>query len=253
MPTNGFQGRVAAITGGGSGIGRAIGLRLAAEGVRVVVVDVRPESAEKVADVVRGLGAEALAAPTDVSQEADAERLVRSTLDRFGRLDFLVNCAGNNHLGPVISLSDEGWESVLAVHLTGTFLCCRAAVDPLLESGGRIVSISSNYGFKGRANGSSYAAAKGGIVGLTKVLAHELAPRVNVNVIAPGPIDTPRWRGDLGEAEYLAKKERRTLDVPLGRIGRPDDVAEAALFLLGPGSAWMTGQVLHVNGGEFMP
>jgi NAD(P)-dependent dehydrogenase (short-subunit alcohol dehydrogenase family) len=253
MATEALAGRVAIITGGGSGIGRAIGLRLASEGISVVAADVRADAAEQVLGELREQGADGFAVQVDVSHEAGVAELVQSTLERFGRLDFLVNCAGNNHLGPVVTLSDDGWESVLAVHLTGTFLCCRAAIDPLLESGGRIVNISSNYGFKGRANGSNYAAAKGGIVGLTKVLAHELAPRVNVNVIAPGPIDTPRWRGDLGEAEYLAKKERRTRDVPLGRIGRPDDIAETALFLLGPGSAWMTGQVLHVNGGEFMP
>jgi 3-oxoacyl-[acyl-carrier protein] reductase len=141
---------------------------------------------------------------------------------------------------------------VLDVHLTGMFLCCRAAIDPLVASRGRIVSISSTYAYKGRPQGAHYSAAKAGIVGVTKVLAGELAPDVNVNAIAPGPIDTPRWRGDLSDADYAARKARRIEDIPLGRMGEPDDIADAALFLLSPASRWITGSVLHVTGGEFM-
>lgn len=193
-----------------------------------------------------------VSAQTNVADEQQVERLVSTTLERFGRLDFLVNCAGNFGFAPVAELSFEDWQSVLNVHLTGMFLCCRAAIDALLASKGRIVSISSNYGFKGRKGGSNYSAAKAGVVALTKVLAHELAPDVNVNAIAPGPVDTPRWRhGFQGEA--LAERiAERTKDVPLGRIGQPDDIAGAAAFLLGPDSSWITGSVMHVNGGEFM-
>jgi NAD(P)-dependent dehydrogenase (short-subunit alcohol dehydrogenase family) len=114
------------------------------------------------------------------------------------------------------------------------------------------VSISSTYAYKGRPQGAHYSAAKAGIVGVTKVLAGELAPDVNVNAIAPGPIDTPRWRGDLSDADYAARKARRIEDIPLGRMGEPDDIADAALFLLSPASRWITGSVLHVTGGEFM-
>ncbi len=248
-----FGGKVAAITGGGSGIGRAVCLKLAEAGTAVVVADVAAESAESVAAEARALGAEALAVPTDVSRPDDADQLVRRALERFEGLDFLVNSAGNSHVGPVVEMAEEAWNAILAVHLTGTFLCCRAAIDPLLATGGRIVSLSSSYGFKGRPNGAHYSAAKAGVVGLTKVLAAELAPRVNVNAIAPGPIDTPRWRAGLSEADYAAKKSARVADIPLARMGQPGDVADSALFLLGPGSAWITGQVLHVHGGEFMP
>lgn len=247
-----FAGKVGVITGGGSGIGRGIGLMLAEAGTTVVAADIAGEQAEGVAEEVRRVGADGMGVAVDVSKPEDAERLVRTALERFGRLDFLVNSAGNSHLSPVVDMPEEAWNAILAVHLTGTFLCCRAAIDALLESSGRIVSLSSNYGFKGRPNGSHYSAAKAGVIGLTKVLAAELAPRVNVNAIAPGPIDTPRWRGGLSDDEYAAKKARRVPDIPLGRMGRPEDIAAAALFLLGPGAAWITGQVLHVNGGEFM-
>lgn len=244
-----FKGRVAVVTGGGSGIGRGIAHRLGAAGVRVVIGDMDGERAEGVAAEVPG----AAAAQVDVSREADAQRLVQTALDRFGRLDFLVNCAGNAHIGPVVEMPFSAWQSLLDVHLTGTFLCCRAALDPIMEAGGAIVSLSSNYGFKGRVNGSHYSAAKAGIVALTKVLSAEMAPRGRANAIAPGPIDTPRWRAGLSDEEYAEKKARRVKDVPLGRMGRPEDIAEATLFLLGPSSSWITGQVLHVNGGEFTP
>jgi 3-oxoacyl-[acyl-carrier protein] reductase len=243
------KGKVAVITGGGSGIGRGIAHRLAAAGVALVLADLIEERAQNVASEA---GGQAVGLRIDVSKPADAARLVQTALDRFGRLDFLINSAGNAHVGPVLEMPFEAWRSVLDVHLTGTFLCCQAAIDPIVASRGRIVSLSSNYGFKGRPNGAHYSAAKAGIVALTKVLAAELAPHVNVNAIAPGPIDTPRWRAGLSDAEYAAKRARRIQDIPLERMGEPDDIADAALFLLSPASRWVTGQVLHVNGGEFM-
>jgi 3-oxoacyl-[acyl-carrier protein] reductase len=246
------QGRAAVVTGGGSGIGRAIALTLGAEGAAVVVADNVEQRAADVAGEIAAAGGRAVAACVDVARAEDADRLARTALDAFGHLDFLVNCAGNAHVGPVVDMPYEAWRSLLDVHLTGTFLCCRSAIDPLVASRGRIVSISSTYGYKGRPNGAHYSAAKAGIVGLTKVLAGELAPHVNVNAIAPGPIDTPRWRGDLSDAEYAERKARRIQDIPLERMGEPQDIADAALFLLGPSSRWITGSVLHVNGGELM-
>ncbi len=246
-----FGGRVAVVTGGGSGIGRAIALTLAGDGVSVVVGDIAAPSAEAVVKEAREKGGSAIAVTADVSHEEQAARLARTALERFGRLDFLVNCAGNASVAPVLELSEEQWRSLIATHLTGTFLCCRAAFDAIAEAGGSIVSLASMYAFKGRPNGAHYSAAKAGIVGLTRVLASELAPRATANAIAPGPIDTPRWRAGLSETELAAKRARRTADVPMGRLGAPEDIAQAALFLLGPRARWMTGQVLHVNGGEF--
>lgn len=245
-----FDGKVGIVTGGGSGIGRGIVMALAGAGASVAIADVSASHAEAVAAEV---GDNGLAVPTDVADERQAQRLVDTAVSRFGHLDFLVNCAGNADFAPVAELSFEAWQSVLNVHLTGMFLCCRAAIDHILAAKGRIVSISSNYGFKGRAGGSNYSAAKAGIVALTKVLALELAPDVNVNAIAPGPIDTPRWRRDREGAPSLEQRRaERVKDIPLGRLGQPEDIAEATLFLLGPGSRWITGQTLHVNGGEFL-
>jgi NAD(P)-dependent dehydrogenase (short-subunit alcohol dehydrogenase family) len=237
------QERVAIVTGGASGIGRGIVLKLLDAGASVLVADIAAEPAS---------APRSMHMQVDVARPEDVQRMVTLALNTFGRLDFLVNCAGNAHVGPVVDMPFEAWRSVLDIHLTGTFLCCRATIDPLVASRGRIVSISSTYAYKGRPNGAHYSAAKAGIVALTKVLAGELAPHVNVNAIAPGPIDTPRWRGGLSDAEYAAKKARRIQDIPLGRIGQPEDIASAAVFLLGPASQWITGSVLHVNGGEFM-
>ncbi len=238
-----FHGRVAAVTGGASGIGRAIALELVRAGASVVVGDLEP------ADETDGL----VSVRIDVSRADDAERLTRTALDRFSRLDFLVNCAGNASLAPVLELSEADWRSLIAVHLTGTFLCCRAAVDAIAASGGSVVNMSSSYAFKGRPNAAHYSAAKAGVFGFTRVLATELAPKATANAIAPGPIDTPRWRAGLSEQELAAKRAKRIADVPMGRLGTPEDIAHAALFLLGPDARWITGQVLHVNGGEFFP
>jgi 3-oxoacyl-[acyl-carrier protein] reductase len=146
------------------------------------------------------------------------------------------------------------WDEVMDVQLTGTFLCCQAAIDPLVETGGRIVNMGSIYGYLGRELGSSYAASKAAVVALTKVLASELAPRVTVNAIAPGTIETERrYPPDMPEAERDADRAKRASVVPLARVGSPSDVAWSTMFLLGPGASWITGQVMHPNGGFAMP
>lgn len=249
-----FASRAAIVTGGGSGIGRAIALALARAGSAVVVADVSPSAGDAVAAEIGAAGGRALAVTTDVSSEAAVAAMVARTAERFGRLDLLVCCAGNLPAGkPVVELSEADWRSLLDVHLTGTFLCCRAAMERIAEAGGSVVNLSSSYAFKGRPNGADYSAAKAGIFGLTRVVASELAPRATANALAPGPIDTPRWRAGLTEEQLSLKRAKRVTDVPLGRLGQPEDIADAALFLLGPHARWITGQVLHVNGGEFYP
>jgi 3-oxoacyl-[acyl-carrier protein] reductase len=178
---------------------------------------------------------------------------VESTVDKFGKLDFLVNSAGVRSFGLLHETSLQDWDQVMDVQLTGTFLCCQAAIDPLLESSGRIVNLSSMFGYKGRPNGASYATAKSGVVGLTKVLASELAPTVTVNAIAPGAVETERLGPGLTEEEKAPLRAQRTVDIPLKRMGQPSDIAWAVMYLLGPGGGWVTGQVLHVNGGALMP
>ena len=249
-----FTTRVAVVTGGASGIGRAIATALAGAGAAVVVADVSSAAADETAQELSKGGRRAIAVATDVSSEGDVARMAKAAIDRFGRLDLLVNCAGNLPAQkPVVDLSEAEWRSLLDVHLTGTFLCCRAAMEHVAKAGGSIVNLSSSYAFKGRPNGADYSAAKAGIFGLTRVVASELAPQATANALAPGPIDTPRWRAGLSEDELAAKRTKRMKDVPLGRLGAPEDIADAALFLLGPSARWITGQVLHVNGGEFYP
>ncbi len=249
-----FTGKVAIVTGASIGIGRAIAEALVDAGASVAVTGRSAERMEQAAERLRARGGAALGIGMDVTNPADARRTVDQTLARFGRLDFLVNSAGNRSFGRVEDTSLADWNAVLDVQLTGTFLCCQAAIDPLLESGGRIVNLASMYGPLARPEAASYAAAKMGVVALTKVLASELAPTVTVNALAPGTIETERRYGpDVSEEERDRDRARRAAPIPLQRVGTPEDVVGSAMFLLGPGAAWITGQVIHINGGFFMP
>jgi 3-oxoacyl-[acyl-carrier protein] reductase len=225
--------------------------RFAQAGTAVVAGDLLAEAAERVAAEVAANGAEGVPVQMDVTKEEDAQRLVRTALDRFGRLDFLVCAAGNSPTGPVIDLQEEDWRTLIRIHLTGTFLCCRAAFDPIVASGGSVVTLASNYAYKGRVGGADYSAAKAGIVGFTKVLATELAPKARANVLAPGPVDTPRWRGSRTDEEHAARVAERVKDIPMGRMGTPQDIAGAVYYLCGPDASWVTGSILHINGGEY--
>jgi len=169
-------------------------------------------------------------------------------------MDSLINSAYVRAFGKAQEKKLAEWNEVMDVQLNGTFLCCQAAIDPLLETEGRIVNLGSIYGYLGRELGASYAASKAAVVAFTKVLASELAPRVNVNAIAPGTIETERrYPAEMPEAERNADRARRASVVPLARVGSPEDVAWSAMFLLGPGASWITGQVMHPNGGFAMP
>jgi 3-oxoacyl-[acyl-carrier protein] reductase len=234
--------RVALLVGAGNGVGQELAARLAEGGAAVVVADSNDAETQR---IVAGLGAKggrARADPLDRNSPDDVDRLVQTTLRDFGHLDFLVNCANHHHSAPIGELSEADWNAMLAAQLTGAFLACRAAFDSILASRGRVVNVTSEDAFRGRRQGAHSAAAQAGLVALTKVLASELAPTATANAVSVGTLA-------ISPEESLLK----TSAPLLSKAGEPGDVAEAVLFFLSPAASWITGQVLHVNGGEFMP
>ena len=248
-----LDGRAAVITGASTGIGRAIALTFAREGADVLVNYAQSEAlARAVAAEVAKLGRRAILAQADVSRAAEVERLVRTALDSFGRIDAWVNNAGADILtGEAATWPDEArWERVMAVDLKGTWLCSRAAAQAMRPRGeGAIVNISWDHVLHGMGNPTAaiYAAAKGGILALSRCLAREFAPQIRVNVVAPGWIKTKWAEGLEGEKARAVSRE-----IPLGRWGAPEDVASAVLFLASPESAFITGETILVGGGVVM-
>lgn len=238
----------AVVTGAARGIGRAVAERLAAAGARVLVADLDGERAEQAAAALREAGGRARAAQGDVADAADVDALFRAA-EQDGPVTLLVNNAGHVHQAPFEALQVEEFDRMIAVHLRGTFLCCRRAVPAMLEAGeGVIVNVASQLGQVGGSEVAHYAAAKAGIIGLTKSLARELGRRgVRVNAVAPGPIDTELVR-------RLSDDWRRAklAELPLGRFGEPEDVAETVAFLASPAAAIYAGQTLGPNSGDVM-
>jgi len=243
---------VALITGGANGIGRAVSLKLASQGIAVAIADWDAKAAEETRAAIISQGGKAEAFRVDVRRAAEVKEVVSGVLSRHGRIDILANIAGGSiHRKPIEELSWAEWKEVLDINLKGTFLFCREVAPIMMrQKKGRIVNTASNYGVTGSALRTPYSAAKAGVIGFSKSLALELAPyEVRVNVVAPGPTDTPRvmanWTPEL--------RKQREAEIPRRRMGRPDDLAEAFYFLCSAESAWMTGQTLHVNGGLVMP
>ena len=244
-----LQGKIALITGGGTGIGREIGLSFAREGAGVVVDYSRSEKeANATAQEIRDLGVPALAIKADVSVDSQVRAMVDQVMEECGRLDILVNSAGTTtfvNMEDLEGLTEEMWDRTLAVNLKGTFFCCRAAVPAMKSNGGgNIINISSIAGPTGIGSSMAYCASKAGVICLTKSLARVLAPEIQVNTIAPGFVDT-RWTADW--PEFRKMHEEAT---PMKRVAQPADIAEAALFLVH--SDYVTGQVITVDGGKSM-
>lgn len=236
----------AIVTGAGSGIGRAIALKLAADGYNVLVNDFRAEAAEAVAAEI---GAKARAAAGDVSNEADVAAMVAAAEAAFGPVTHLVNNAGHVHQARFVDLTPADFDKMIAVHLRGTFLCTRAVLPGMLARGaGVVVNVASQLGQIGGVELVHYSAAKAGIIGLTKALAREVSAQgVRVNAVAPGPINTPLVRS-LSEDWQRAK----AAELPLGRFGEPEEVAATVAFLCSPAASLFVGQTLGPNSGDVM-
>ena len=246
-----LDGRVAIVTAGARGIGRETAETLAAAGARLVLADLDKETAEGAAAEIRALGFHATAIVADVADEASVNAMVQTTLEREGRLDILVNNAGIAIRRPAVDLSLGDWERVLAVNLTGSFLCARAAARPMISagSGGAIVNVASIMGLSGGGlyPNVSYQATKGAIVNMTRALAVEWAPHaIRVNAVAPTYVRTDLIGPILKDPELVARIEAMT---PLRKLAEPADIAAAIAFLVSPAAAMITGHTLAVDGG----
>ncbi|MEZ5143451.1 MAG: SDR family NAD(P)-dependent oxidoreductase [Acidimicrobiales bacterium] len=246
-------GRVALVTGGGSGMGRAIVHRLARDGMAVAVLDIDPAAADAVVGEVSGLGGEALAVGgVDVSDRAQVEAAVQQVRDVLGPVLVLVNNAGVAGFKDFLSITDESWDRLMAVNLNGPFYCTQAVLPDMIEAGwGRIVNISSSSAQGGQPYMVHYVTSKAGLIGMTKALALELGPKgITVNTIPPGFIDTPMLRDSEARGLLGGSVEDHAQRTPVRRAGLPEDIAAACAFLVSDEAGYITGQVIGVNGGR---
>ncbi len=254
MPPNHPAGGVALVTGGGGGIGGATAVRLAAGGVAVAVADFDATSAEAVAQQISDAGGTAHPIVLDVTDPASVADAVASANSALGPVDQLVNTAGIFQWAAAEDISDEDFERMFRVHVFGMHSVCRAILPGMLaRKAGAIVNVTSIHAIRGQTLTAHYSAAKGAILAYTKSLAREKSPLgIRVNAVAPGPIDTPLWRGDMTTAEAERTMAERSKVIPLDRLGTPDEVAAGIVFLLSPAASYLTGHIMTIDGGEVM-
>jgi 3-oxoacyl-[acyl-carrier protein] reductase len=244
-----LNGKIALVTGAAQGIGRDIALGLAADGADVAICDVNLEAAQKTAADIEAKGRKSLAVKANVAASADVTAMIDQIVEKFGRIDILVNNAGITRDGLILRMKEEDWDLVLSINLKGAFLCTKAALKYMTKQrAGTIINIASIVGAMGNAGQANYVASKAGLIGLTKTIAREYANRnVTANAVAPGFIDTAMTQSLTDQVRADLAKQ-----IPLGRLGSSDDVANAVRFLASPSAAYITGQVVHVNGGMYM-
>lgn len=244
-----LEGKVALVTGAAQGIGKAIALTLAKNGADIVVSDINLEKAQETSKEIEAMGRKSIAIKVDVSKYEEVEKMIEKIISEFGRIDILVNNAGITRDKLILRMTEEDWDAVVNVNLKGTFNCTKAAIRHMSkQKSGKIVNIASVSGEMGNPGQANYSASKAGVIGFTKTIAREFAQRgINVNAIAPGYIETPM-------TDVLPEKVKEELKkmIPLERLGKPEDIAQAVLFLVSEASSYITGHVLNVNGGLYM-
>jgi len=246
-----LQDKVAIVTGAGAGIGRAIALEFALEGARVLVADMNAESGEGTAAKIRDSGQDAGFVAVDISRSEEVQAMVRTAVERFGKLDILVNNAAINTMGDSQALTEDAWHQTIAVNLTGTFLCSKYAISEIINAGGgAVINVSSVEGLSGFAGQVAYSASKGGVINLTKCLAIDHAKNnIRVNGICPADIVTPMFTDLVDQEGMEPMKEHMLRQHAMRRFGKPEEVASVAIFLASDASSYITGTNIIVDGG----
>jgi 2-hydroxycyclohexanecarboxyl-CoA dehydrogenase len=250
-----LRGKTALVTGGGRGIGRAIALALAQEGAQVAVLDILGDNAAAVSREIEATGVKALALTTDLTKRAQVERAIAETLAQFGQIDILVNNAGWDRMEMFLDSEEETWDKIIAINFKGILYVCKAALPSMVARGqGKVISIASDAGRAGSTGEAVYAGTKGAIIAFSKTLAREMARhKITVNVVCPGLTETPLLQGIREQSPKTEKViEAVTRAIPLGRVGQPEDIAGAVVYLASPAADFVTGQTLSVSGGLTM-
>jgi 2-hydroxycyclohexanecarboxyl-CoA dehydrogenase len=250
-----LRGKTALVTGGGRGIGRAIALGLAQEGAQVAVLDILADNAAAVTREIEATGVKALALPADLTKRAQVDRAIADTLAQFGQIDILVNNAGWDRMEMFLDSEEETWDKIIAINFKGMLYVCKAALPSMVARGqGKVISIASDAGRAGSTGEAVYAGTKGAIIAFSKTLAREMARhKITVNVVCPGLTETPLLQSIREQSPKTEKViEAVTRAIPLGRVGQPEDIAGAVVYLASPAADFVTGQTLSVSGGLTM-